>query len=125
MKLRDGQSLVFISGAYVEGGKTQRVTRVLPTTDTALVRPGPSGGLLVEDRFNDADSRTVSVTKAYAIGRNSELLDTVQSVRRGEIDLTPSILSGQCKSIPIRDGTLQFQLTPSPNGPPSITVSTR
>jgi hypothetical protein len=126
--LMNGESFVFISGDYEESGKPQHVTRVLPRRpDRRNVSTGPNGEILVLSIFVDVDGKRVDVKTTYSIGRGGELRDAVRSVRRGETDLIPSILSGECKSIPLEHGygTVEFHVTPSPEGSPTITVSTR
>lgn len=126
--LMNGNSLIFISGVYDEDGKPQRITRVLPTMpDSRSVSTGPNGEILVRSIFVNVDGKQVHIETTYSIGRGGELRDAVQSVRRGETDLIPSILSGECKSIPLEHGygTVEFHVTSSPEGSPTVTVSTK
>lgn len=120
--------LVFISGDYEEGGKQQHVTRTLPRRIYKTnARTGPDGKILFHIWLGRADGRDVWIEQTYSIGGSGELREAIQSVSHGDTDLTPAILSGECKSIPLQDGIgiATFHVTPSPEGPPTITVTTR
>lgn len=127
LPLKDGRSLVFVSGIYKASGQPQRITRILPETFTDQVSPDPNGGLLVADVFYDAENTRVSVAKKYTIGPAGELHGAVRSVKRGDADVTSSILAGELKAVSIAGSTLRFHfdLSPSKTGPRTITISIR
>jgi hypothetical protein len=128
--LMNGDSVVFISGSYQDNGKQARITRAF-RVDSRQIRKGANGERLISDGIYVGNREDIAVTKRFTIGRDGELSMSLASVSRGDVDLMPAILSGECKSLTFDErimksvlhGSVQFHVGVAGEGAPVVTLT--